>query len=68
VGSAIKSISHNYNYEFFFIASKDCDLTKFDETNTLFKKIKPNYVIHLAAYVGGLYRNMAEKFRCMKKI
>lgn len=44
VGSAIKNIFHkNYkNYQFYFLSSKDCDLTNFEETKKLFQKIKPN--------------------------
>ena len=31
------------------------------ETEAIFKKYNPTYVIHLAAKVGGLFANMAEK-------
>ena len=58
VGTAINSISNNYNYKFIFLSSKDADLTIFDQTQKIFKKYKPNYVIHLAGFVGGLFRNM----------
>lgn len=30
-------------------------------TRTLFEKHKPTYVIHLAAMVGGLFKNMKYK-------
>lgn len=44
--------------EFHFVSSKDADLTDRAQTDALFKKIKPTHVIHLAAMVGGLFRNL----------
>ena len=69
VGYALKNISNNYDdkYDFIFISSKDCDLTNFDSTNALFEKYKPEYVIHLAACVGGLYKNMNYKVEMFEK-
>ena len=72
VGSAIKEIVHfeNEEYEqkslkneneYVFISSKDCDLTNIDITREYFSKCKADAVIHLAALVGGLFRNMSEK-------
>jgi GDP-L-fucose synthase len=62
VGSAIKAISFLYEkHDFVFISSKDCDLTNYNETFNLFEKIKPDYVIHLAACVGGLFKNIKQK-------
>lgn len=62
VGSAIKSISSLYpNFEFIFLSSKDCDLTNWEQTNQYFNSVKPDYVIHLAANVGGLFKNMKYK-------
>jgi len=52
VGNAIK----NLNYNIIFIKSK------------LFEKYKPSYVIHLAANVGGLYKNMNNKVRILEDI
>lgn len=31
------------------------------ETKAIFEKIKPTHVIHLAAFVGGLFRNLKYK-------
>jgi hypothetical protein len=31
---------------------------KRDETEALFARVKPTHVIHLAALVGGLFRNL----------
>jgi len=67
VGSAIKSIETNYSYEFIFLSSKDCNLTDYNATFELFNKIKPFYVIHLAAYVGGLFKNMNYKVEMLEK-
>jgi len=46
------------NDEFIFLASKDADLRNKEETFQLFAKYKPYAVIHLAAFVGGLFKNM----------
>lgn len=61
VGSAIHDISKDYNFRFVFIGSGDCDLTSYEQTIDFFKKINPSYVIHLAANVGGLFKNMSQK-------
>eukprot|EP00474_Spongospora_subterranea_P008938 CRZ09396.1 hypothetical protein [Spongospora subterranea] len=47
--------------EWVFIGSKDADLRSPDQTAALFDRVKPTHVIHLAAYVGGLFKNMKEK-------
>lgn len=61
VGYSLNSIKDKYNYNFVFLSSKDCDLTNYCKTYKLFNKIKPDYVIHLAANVGGLYKNIKMK-------
>tara|TARA_Y100000389_G_scaffold26815_1_gene23052 strand:+ start:10869 stop:11819 length:951 start_codon:yes stop_codon:yes gene_type:complete len=65
VGKAIETIVQNNNlyndYDFKFLSSKTCDLTNLEETRNLFDKYKPDYVIHLAAYVGGLFKNLNNK-------
>lgn len=68
VGNAIKSIRKSYpDYEFVFISSKDFDLLKMDQTMSMFKTFKPTYVIHLAACVGGLYKNMNKNVEMFEK-
>jgi len=67
VGSAIKSISNNYNYQFLFLSSKDCNLINYKNTKKLFSNENPDYVIHLAAYVGGLFKNMNYKVDMLEK-
>ena len=61
VGSAIKSISEKYDYEFIFTSSLQCNLTNFEQTINYFEEIKPDFVIHLAANVGGLFKNQTQK-------
>ena len=67
VGQAIKSISNNFQYNFIFLSSKDCDLSNYVETKKLFEDKKPNIVIHLAALVGGLFKNMNYKVDMLEK-
>ena len=66
VGNGLKNIIDD-NYETTFLSSKDCDLTDYNSTFELFKKIKPDYVIHLAANVGGLFKNMNFKLDMLEK-
>ncbi|KAI0050319.1 NAD(P)-binding protein [Auriscalpium vulgare] len=45
-----------------FLSSKDADLRDPVQTKALFDKYQPTRVIHLAALVGGLFRNMKMKY------
>ena len=68
VGNAIQIVSKYFdNYSYIFISSKDYDLTKIENTIQMFEKYKPNYVIHLAACVGGLYKNMNNKVKMLEQ-
>ena len=67
VGNGINVIKEYFKYDFVFLSSKDCDLTSYEETIALFKTIKPDYVIHLAACVGGLFKNMNFKVDMYEK-
>lgn len=63
VGQAIRTLTEEGNGEygqfiFFFASSKDADLANLDQARALFDRIRPSYVIHLAAMVGGLFRNL----------
>lgn len=60
VGSAIKSICKHYDHDFVFLSSKSGDLSILSEAERIFEQHKPDMVIHLAACVGGLYKNMNE--------
>ncbi|XP_040117570.1 GDP-L-fucose synthase isoform X2 [Oryx dammah] len=41
-----------------FVSSQDADLTDAAQTRALFQQVQPTHVIHLAAMVGGLFRNI----------
>lgn len=59
VGHGIQSIQAHYSeHEFIFLSSKDCDLLDISQTRKMFETERPDYVIHLAANVGGLFKNM----------
>lgn len=68
VGSAVRRMSKNYSdlYEFIYTARSFsrhydeyvCDLTSEQQVRELYNKTKPNYVIHLAARVGGIQGNL----------
>ncbi|XP_064602980.1 GDP-L-fucose synthase-like [Liolophura sinensis] len=63
VGKAIETVvnergGRQEGEEWHFVSSKDADLTNRESTQELFKRIKPTHVIHLAALVGGLFRNL----------
>jgi len=64
VGSAIRDFveaNPKENEEWVFLSSKDGDLRDRKATEAIFEKFKPTHVIHLAAKVGGLFANMAQK-------
>jgi len=50
---------------FIFLSSKDADLRDEASTVACFKKHNPTHVIHLAARVGGLFKNMRSKVEMM---
>lgn len=59
VGSAINDISNMYaDYDIEYLSSKDCDLRNFNKLTDIVKISQPDCVVHLAANVGGLYKNM----------
>jgi GDP-L-fucose synthase len=59
VGRALHSLYGDKN--FIYLSSKDCNLCDYEATLATFKRIQPTHVIHLAANVGGLFKNMAQK-------
>lgn len=68
VGRSLNAIVNGHestcqNNEFFWIGSRDCDLTDWDQCKLLFEKIQPDIVIHLASRVGGLYDNMKYNYQ-----
>jgi GDP-L-fucose synthase len=69
VGNGIKNVSDKYidRFNFIYISSKDFNLSIMEETIKMFEQYHPNYVIHLAACVGGLYKNMNNKVEMLEK-
>ena len=69
VGQGIKAVTmHNYpQYIFKYVSSKDCDLSSMEDTRKLFDALRPSHVIHLAACVGGLFKNMNHKVDMLEK-
>lgn len=80
VGRAIQSISKTdsdsdsksepkfySNYKFIFLNSSQYDLSSLEQTREMFEKLRPNIVIHLAACVGGLLKNMTKKVEMLEK-
>ena len=60
VGNAIKN--NNYkNHSWVFLSSNDCDLRDYNKTKEYLSKLSPDIIIHLAACVGGLYKNINYK-------
>ncbi|KAF3690433.1 GDP-L-fucose synthase [Channa argus] len=63
VGKAIQQIVKEEGVskeveQWIFLSSKDANLMSMEETRAVFQKHKPTHVIHLAAMVGGLFKNM----------
>lgn len=63
VGRAIQAVvqenpEKHGNETWVFLSSKDADLTNYEATEACFKKHNPTHVIHLAAMVGGLFKNL----------
>ncbi|TRY84495.1 hypothetical protein DNTS_035841 [Danionella cerebrum] len=63
VGRAIEQVvkeEGGEGEEWTFLSSKDANLLSAEETRKMFEKYRPTHVIHLAAMVGGLFRNMRQ--------
>tara|TARA_Y100000389_G_scaffold38883_1_gene33271 strand:+ start:21379 stop:22323 length:945 start_codon:yes stop_codon:yes gene_type:complete len=59
VGRCIQDIIHQYpQHKFTFLSSKDCNLIQRNDVLNFFSKHSFNYIIHLAANVGGLFKNL----------
>jgi len=62
VGKAIEYVVENGekqdNETWVFLSSKEGDLSNVESTRNIFEKYKPTHVIHLAAMVGGLFKNL----------
>jgi len=49
-----------------FTSSAEADLRDPEQTRKLYEKYKPTHVIHLAAFVGGLFKNMKYKLTFLR--
>lgn len=58
IGMAVQENLTRNGYEVVGLRSTDCDLRNQAETVALLERIKPDYVIHLAARVHGLMGNL----------
>jgi GDP-L-fucose synthase len=69
VGSAIKTISQDYadKYNFIYLNRNDCNLMNYPSTLAYFIENKPDFVIHLAANVGGLFKNMENPVQMLEE-
>lgn len=63
VGSALRNFYPNA----VCVSSKDADLTNWYETLNLIAHAKPDHVIHLAAEVGGLFKNMNDNMGMLER-
>lgn len=64
VGAGIQAHLKKHHVEgeqWIYLSSKEGDLRSLEDTRKIFAKYQPTHVIHLAAMVGGLFRNMREK-------
>lgn len=55
------------NETWIFSSSKDVNLQDLNATRAYFEKIKPTFVVHLAAKVGGLFANMSENLNFFRQ-
>lgn len=58
---AVRSDPEAVGETWFFAGSRDADLRDREQTFALFDRVRPTHVIHLAALVGGLFKNLSKK-------
>lgn len=63
IEAALDKQGRDPNETWVFLSSKDGDLTKREDTVKIFEKHRPTHVVHLAAMVGGLFKNMRNKLK-----
>lgn len=67
VGYGIKSQIYKYpDCIFVFLSSKSCNLLNYEDTFKVFQEEKPDAVIHLAANVGGLFKNLNQNVEMLE--
>jgi GDP-L-fucose synthase len=57
-----EQLKKNEKNRFYFLTRKECNLIDLYSVYDIFKKIKPDIVIHLASVVGGVYENMNNNY------
>ena len=58
VGTALKEEVVGSEHTWIFSSSSICDLREYSQVLLYFSTRKPDYVVHLAANVGGLFKNL----------
>ena len=66
IGRALQTASVDSKDTWIFLSSKDCNLLDYTNVYSLLEKEKPDYIIHLAAEVGGLFKNMNQKVKMLE--
>jgi GDP-L-fucose synthase len=66
IGRALQTTSINSKDTWIFLSSKDCNLLDYTNVYGLLEKVNPDYIIHLAAEVGGLFKNMNQKVKMLE--
>ena len=64
VGRGMRAVQHDeyfVHHDFVFTRSSDYNLLEWEQTKNMITDNKPDCVIHLAANVGGLFKNMEQK-------
>jgi GDP-L-fucose synthase len=59
LGRALQKIRPDWTY----LTSGDGDLRDITQTRAIFDRYNPTAIIHLAANVGGLYKNIANNYQ-----
>ncbi len=67
VGRALQDRLKESDFIVYTPTSSECNLENYDETLQYFRRVLPRYVIHLAAHVGGLYKNLEYKVDMLEK-
>ena len=67
VGRAVVSVLNQKQYNVASPSSKECNFENFSATLAYFQSFQPDAVIHLAANVGGLYKNINQKVDMFEK-
>jgi len=65
MGNAFRALQNTTENKFLFVGREDADLVSQADVSHLFEETRPDYVIHAAARVGGIGRNLsspAEQF------